>query len=57
LDLKITKIYGYPEGFGQSAMLTKPFTQDQLLQTAAQLVRSAPAGLHLHGDREPRRRL
>jgi signal transduction histidine kinase/DNA-binding response OmpR family regulator len=43
-----------PESFGQSPMLTKPFTQEQLLQTAARLVRTAPPGLRLHRDREPR---
>jgi hypothetical protein len=34
-------------------MLTKPFTQEQLLQTAARLVRPVPLGLRLHKDREP----
>src|SRR6476661_202093 len=43
-----------PESFGQSPMLTKPFTQEQLLQTAARLVRTVPLGLRLHKDREPR---
>jgi PAS domain S-box-containing protein len=43
-----------PESFGQSPMLTKPFTQEQLLQTAARLVRTVPPGLRLHKDREPR---
>lgn len=38
-----------PESFGQSMMLTKPVTQEQLLRTAAQLVGSA-LGLHLHKD-------
>ena len=28
-----------PESFGQSTMLTKPFTQEHLLQTAVQLVK------------------
>jgi len=42
-----------PESFGQSMMLAKPFTQEQLLQTAAQLVRPA-LGLHLHKDIESR---
>jgi two-component sensor histidine kinase/FixJ family two-component response regulator len=42
-----------PESFGQSPMLTKPFTQEQLLQTAARLVRTVPPGLRLHRDREP----
>jgi hypothetical protein len=42
-----------PESFGQSPMLTKPFTQEQLLQTAARLVRTVPRGLRLHKDREP----
>jgi PAS domain S-box-containing protein len=49
--------YGHqslPESFGQSPMLTKPFTQAQLLQTAARLVRTVPPGLRLHKDREPR---
>jgi PAS domain S-box-containing protein len=41
-----------PESFGQSMMLTKPFTQEELLQTAARLVRGVPLGLHLHRDRE-----
>jgi CheY-like chemotaxis protein len=41
-----------PEGFGQSTMLTKPFTQDQLLQTAARLVKPVPLGLRLHKDRD-----
>jgi CheY-like chemotaxis protein len=43
-----------PESFGQSPMLAKPFTQEQLLQTAARLVRTVPPGLRLHKDREPR---
>ena len=43
-----------PESFGQSPMLTKPFTQEQLLQTAARLVRTVPRGLRLHKDRERR---
>jgi integrase len=42
-----------PESFGQSRMLTKPFTREQLLQTAARLVRPLPVGLRLHKDREP----
>jgi PAS domain S-box-containing protein len=41
-----------PEGFGQSTILTKPFTQEQLLQTAARLVGSVPLGLRLHKARE-----
>jgi CheY-like chemotaxis protein len=41
-----------PESFGQSMMLAKPFTQEQLLQTAARLVRPVPPGLRLHKDRE-----
>jgi two-component sensor histidine kinase/DNA-binding response OmpR family regulator len=40
-----------PESFGQSPMLTKPFTQEQLLHTAARLV-TVPAGLPSHKDRE-----
>jgi two-component sensor histidine kinase/DNA-binding response OmpR family regulator len=43
-----------PESFGQSPMLTKPFTQEQLLQAAARLVRTVPPGLCLHKRREPR---
>jgi hypothetical protein len=43
-----------PESFGQSPMLTKPFTQEQLLQTAVRLVRTLPPGLGLYKDREPR---
>jgi CheY-like chemotaxis protein len=43
-----------PESFGQSPMLTQPFTQEQLLQTAARLVSTVPRGLRLHRDREPR---
>jgi hypothetical protein len=43
-----------PESFGHCTMLTKPFTQEQLLQTAALLVKPAPPGLHLHRNREPR---
>jgi PAS domain S-box-containing protein len=39
-----------PESFGQSTMLTKPFTQEQLLQTAARLVRPMPPGLRLQKD-------
>lgn len=59
-DIPFVFVTGYgrqalPESFGQSAMLTKPFTQDQLLQAAAQLVRSVPPGLRLHRDREPGR--
>jgi hypothetical protein len=42
-----------PESFGHATMLTKPFTQEQLLQTAARLVKPAPLGLRLHKDREP----
>jgi PAS domain S-box-containing protein len=42
-----------PESFGQSTMLIKPFTQEQLLQTAAQLVRPVPLGLRLRKEREP----
>ena len=34
-----------PEGFGQSTVLTKPFTQEQLLQTAVRLVGSVLSGL------------
>jgi CheY-like chemotaxis protein len=41
-----------PEGFGHSMVLTKPFTQEQLLQTAARLVGSVPTGLRLLRDRE-----
>jgi two-component sensor histidine kinase/DNA-binding response OmpR family regulator len=37
-----------PESFGQSLMLTKPFTQEQLLQTAARLLRTVSPGLRLH---------
>jgi CheY-like chemotaxis protein len=40
-----------PESFGQSMMLTKPVTPEQLLRTAAQLVGSA-VGLRLHKDLE-----
>jgi CheY-like chemotaxis protein len=40
-----------PESFEQSMMLTKPFTQEQLLRTAAQLVGSA-FGLRLNKDTE-----
>ena len=43
-----------PESFGHCTMLTKPFTQEQLLQTAALLVKPAPPGPHLHRNREPR---
>jgi two-component sensor histidine kinase/DNA-binding response OmpR family regulator len=42
-----------PESFGQSMMLTKPFTQEQLLQAAAQLIKSVSLGLRLHKDRDP----
>jgi two-component sensor histidine kinase len=45
---------GLPESFGRSPMLTKPFTQQQLLQAAARLVRPVPPGLRLRKDREPR---
>jgi CheY-like chemotaxis protein len=38
-----------PESFGNSMMLTKPFTQEQLLRTAAQLVGSR-LELRLHKD-------
>jgi hypothetical protein len=41
-----------PESFGQSAMLTKPFTQEQLLQTAARLVEAVAPGMRLRKDRE-----
>jgi two-component sensor histidine kinase/DNA-binding response OmpR family regulator len=43
-----------PESFGRSPILTKPFTQEQLLQTAARLVRTVPRGLRLHNDGERR---
>jgi len=42
-----------PESFGQSPMLTKPFTQEQLLQTAARLAGTVPRGLRLHKNRKP----
>jgi PAS domain S-box-containing protein len=41
-----------PESFGRSMILTKPFTQEQLLQTAVRLVKPVPSGLRLHRDRE-----
>ena len=41
-----------PESFGQSMMLTKPFTQEQLLQTVVRLVGPMPTSLRLHKDRE-----
>jgi CheY-like chemotaxis protein len=37
-----------PESFGQSSMLTKPFTQEQLVEAATQLER--PFGLHARGS-------
>jgi CheY-like chemotaxis protein len=40
-----------PESFARSAVLTKPFTQEQLLQAAAQLVLSMQSSLHLPKDR------
>ena len=42
-----------PESFARSMVLTKPFTQEQLTQTASQLVGSERLGLHLHKDRDP----
>jgi signal transduction histidine kinase/DNA-binding response OmpR family regulator len=43
---------GLPESFGQSMMLTKPFTEKELLQAVVRLVRPVPLGLRLHRDRE-----
>ncbi|WP_441267800.1 response regulator [Bradyrhizobium sp. 215_C5_N1_1] len=40
-----------PESFARSMVLTKPFTQEQLLQTASQLVGSERSGLYLLKDR------
>jgi CheY-like chemotaxis protein len=44
--------HSLPDGFGHSMVLTKPFTQEQLLQAATRLVGSVPTGLRLHRNRE-----
>jgi CheY-like chemotaxis protein len=41
-----------PESFANSTMLTKPFTQEQLIQAAIRLAQTMPAGLHLHKNRK-----
>jgi hypothetical protein len=38
-----------PESFGQSSMLTKPFTQEQLVEAATQLIRPPRPSLASHG--------
>jgi CheY-like chemotaxis protein len=38
-----------PERFGQSAMLAKPFTQEQLLQTAVRLIEPVSPSMRLQG--------
>ena len=43
-----------PESFGRSVVLTKPFTREQLLETASRLVGTERLGLHLHKDRDQR---
>jgi PAS domain S-box-containing protein len=43
-----------PESFARSAVLTKPFTLEQLLHTASQLAEADRSGLHLHIDRDRR---
>jgi hypothetical protein len=42
-----------PESFARSRVLTKPFTQEQLIRTAAGLVSPELHGLRLHKDRGP----
>ena len=39
-----------PESFARSKVLTKPFTQEQLIQTASQVVGSERLGLRLQTD-------
>jgi len=46
--------HALPESFARSMVLTKPFTQEQLLQAASQLVRSGRPNLHLHKGRDQR---
>lgn len=41
-----------PESFARATVLTKPFTQEQLLRTVSQLVGSDRTGLHLLHDRD-----
>jgi len=41
-----------PESFARSAVLTKPFTQEQLIQAAIRLAQPLPTGLHLRKNRE-----
>jgi len=43
-----------PESFARSRVLTKPFTQEQLIQTASQLAGSKRPGLHLTKGRDQR---
>lgn len=43
-----------PESFARATVLTKPFTQEQLLRTVSQLVGSDRTGLHLLHDRDRR---
>ena len=43
-----------PESFARSRVLTKPFTQEQLIQTASQLAGSKRPGLHLTKARDQR---
>lgn len=40
-----------PESFARSKVLTKPCTQEQLIQTASQVVGSERSGLRLKTDR------
>jgi CheY-like chemotaxis protein len=58
-DIPFMFVTGYgrqnlPESFARSTILTKPFTQEQLIQTAALLVMPKPPGLRLRNDRGPR---
>ena len=41
-----------PESFARATVLTKPFTAEQLIQTASQLAGSERSGLHLQKDRD-----
>jgi CheY-like chemotaxis protein len=41
-----------PESFARATVLTKPFTQEQLLRTVSQLVESDRTGLQLLHDRD-----
>jgi CheY-like chemotaxis protein len=55
LNIPFVFVTGYgrqalPESFARSKVLTKPFTQEQLIQTASQVVRSEHTGLRWQTD-------